>query len=175
MFVKLLSDIINNSISKDFFYFARLKFYFQTLLLFLVCFSFFDNDSLNSLISSNFFRNSFLVCWITENEPTIFSVENIYLNFEFFILILFILSDRTGIYTIELTHFLKTLISFQIYFLLILQLFANLHITSVGIDYWIRLCSNGQLSIFPTICSFGINLFFIGMMILRYFYNPNDK
>ncbi len=174
MFKKILPDVINNLIKQDFTFINCLKFYFRTLLLFLVFLSFFGNDTLDALTTLDSFRNSVFICWITENESILLSVEKLYLNFEFFILILLILSDRTDIYTVELTCLFEALISFQIYYLLIVQLFSNLHITSRGIDYWLDLCLNSNLSSFPLLFSFGVNLFFTGMTILGYFYQRHE-
>lgn len=163
-----------NITKSDATFMCRLRFCLRTLLLFLVASSFFKSEPIDYLVSHDLFKNSSVLCWFSDNETLIFNIETIYLNFQFFVFILLLIAQKTKIYANELLSLFEQLIYIQIYVLLFMQLFANLHITQVSIDDMFCIYMPGSILNYPSFTSFCLNLFFIGMMVVGYFYQKDD-
>lgn len=172
MFLSILQYL--NLANKDSGFAVRIRFAIRTLLLFLVLISYIDISAIDYFISSDALINSATIHWITEHEEFIQSAETLFLHFEFFILILLLISVcKTGIYYIDLLLLFESLLSIQMYFLLFLQLFRNTGILHTGILELIEQYNSTSLSFFKgyvCIVTLSLNIFFLISIIIGYFY-----
>lgn len=163
-----------NITKSDATFMCRLRFYLRTLLLFLVASSFFKCEAIDFLLSYDLFKNNSFVCWLSDNETLLLNIETIYLNFQFFVFALLVIAQKTKIYANELMSLFEQLICIQIYILLFMQLFVNLHITQISICDMIQIYLPVSIDHYPAFTSLCINLFFIVMMVVGYFYQKED-